>query len=50
MLIVNRDQSSKVKVESYNLLIQVLLAIDDYAKDGGKELLTKMHCVLIKNP
>ena len=22
------------------------LAIDDYAKDGGKELFTKMHCVL----
>ena len=21
-------------------------AIDDYAKDGGKELFTKMHCVL----
>ena len=25
-------------------------AIDDYAKDGGKELFTKMHCVLITNP
>ena len=23
--------------------------IDDYAKDGGKELFTKMHCVRIKN-
>ena len=22
------------------------LSIDDYAKDGGKELFTKMHCVL----
>ena len=21
-------------------------AIDDYAKDGGEELFTKMHCVL----
>ena len=24
--------------------------IDDYAKDGGDELFTKMHCVLITNP
>ena len=24
--------------------------IDDYAKDGGEELFTKMHCVLIANP
>ena len=24
--------------------------IDDYAKDGGEELFTKMHCVLITNP
>ena len=22
------------------------VAIDDYAKDGGKELFTEMHCVL----
>ena len=22
------------------------IRIDDYAKDGGKELFTKMHCVL----
>ena len=27
-----------------------LLAIDDYAKDGVEELLTKMHCVRITNP
>ena len=27
-----------------------ILPIDDYAKDGGKELFTKMHCVLIMNP
>ena len=25
-------------------------AIEDYAKDGGKELFTKMHGVLITNP
>ena len=25
-------------------------SIDDYAKDGGEELFTKMHCVLIANP
>ena len=25
------------------------VAIDDYAKDGGEELFTKMHCVLITN-
>ena len=25
-------------------------SIDDYAKDGGEELFTKMHCVLIPNP
>ena len=25
-------------------------ATDDYAKDGGEEVLTKMHCVLIMNP
>ena len=24
----------------------VLYRIDDYAKDGGEELFTKMHCVL----
>ena len=24
--------------------------IDDYAKDGGKELFTKMHCVRSTNP
>ena len=24
--------------------------IDDYAKDGGEELFTKMHCVRIMNP
>ena len=24
--------------------------IADYAKDGGKEFFTKMHCVLITNP
>ena len=24
--------------------------IDDYAKDGGEELFTKMHCVRITNP
>ena len=34
-------------------IVVVLLAwvsIDDYAKDGGEELLTKIHCVLITNP
>ena len=25
-------------------------SIDDYAKDCGEELFTKMHCVLITNP
>ena len=25
-------------------------SIDDYAKDGGEELFTKMHCVRITNP
>ena len=25
------------------------ITIDDYAKDGGKELFTKMHCVRIEN-
>ena len=25
------------------------LEIDDYAKDGGEELFTKMHCVRIRN-
>ena len=24
--------------------------IDDYAKDGGEELFTKMHCLRIMNP
>ena len=28
----------------------VLGSIDDYAKDGGEELFTMMHCVLIRNP
>ena len=31
-------------------LTDKVLPIDDYAKDGGKELFTKMHCVLITNP
>ena len=26
------------------------VGIDDYAKDGGEELFTMMHCVLIANP
>ena len=26
------------------------ILIDEYAKDGGEELFTKMHCVLISNP
>ena len=33
-----------------NIIILLLLVIDDYAKDGGEELFTKMHCVLITNP
>ena len=28
------------------LQTRILSAIDDYAKDGGKELFTKMHCIL----
>ena len=24
----------------------VAVSIDNYAKDGGKELFTKMHCIL----
>ena len=27
----------------------MLNLIDDYAKDGGEELFTKMHCVLLSN-
>ena len=30
--------------------IEFYPSIDDYAKDGGKELFTKMHCILITNP
>ena len=26
--------------------VTLVNAIDDYAKDGGEELFTKMHCVL----
>ena len=26
------------------------IPIDDYTKDGGEKLFTKMHCVLIANP
>ena len=25
-------------------------SIDDYAKDGGEDLFTKIHCVLVTNP
>ena len=32
------------------LHLKTLITIDDYAKDGGEELLTKMHCVLFTNP
>ena len=28
----------------------LLFRIDDYVKDGGGKLFTKMHCVLIANP
>ena len=28
----------------------VTSSIHDYAKDGGEELFTKMHCVRITNP
>ena len=30
--------------------LQFTSTIDDYAKDGGEELFTEMHCVLITNP
>ena len=30
--------------------MQGQFCVDDYAKDGGEELFTKMHCVLITNP
>ena len=33
--------------ELYDINFQT---IDDYAKDGGEELFTKVHCVLITNP
>ena len=26
--------------------VKASITIDDYAKDGGEELFTKMHCVL----
>ena len=29
---------------------RMLISIDDYAKDGGEELFTKIHCVLFPNP
>ena len=32
------------------LLILGFVTIDDYAKDGGEELFTKINCVLITNP
>ena len=32
---------------NFQLICKILASkIDDYAKDGGKELFTKMHCVL----
>ena len=37
-------------LQELNIFVGSLEAIDDYAKDGGKELFTKMHCVLITNP
>ena len=30
-------------------MFDVKVSIDDYAKDGGEELFTKMHCVRIRN-
>ena len=30
--------------------VRTSIRIDDYAKDGGEELFTKMHCVRITNP
>ena len=36
--------------EIYFLLgMQATPRIDDYAKDGGKELFTNMHCILVTN-
>ena len=37
--------SESHKVYKVNILL-FIHSIDDYAKDGGKELSTKMHCVL----
>ena len=44
-------QFLQLKVRSVFLcwVLSLQLRIDDYAKDGGKELFTKMHCVLITN-
>ena len=32
------------------IILNYYRLIDDYAKDGGEELFTKMHCVLTANP
>ena len=34
---------------SFKQISALQIAIDDYAKDGGEELFTKMHCVLLSN-
>ena len=34
---------TRMKIEAH------IVTIDDYAKDGGEELFTKMHCVLFMN-
>ena len=44
-LLNKRTLSAKLE----KTLTYILTEIDDYAKDGGEELFTKMHCVRITN-
>ena len=44
------NSSIESKILSHLHVNNSIGRLDDYSKDGGEELFTKMHCVLITNP
>ena len=48
---ISNDRTSRIKLYKNNARSRLFCriakrSIDDYAKDGGEKLFTKMHCVL----
>ena len=54
IIIIRVDAAETVQLRERNIIFTFAwvggLVIDDFAKDGGEEFCTKMHCVLITNP